>query len=139
MPDGFVTARTCYDHLAGEMAVQVLEAMLEAGWLAPEGRDYTVSARGRRQFEALGIDLEQIGATRRPVARSCVDLTQRRPHLAGALGAALLECCVRNGWVLRTAGSRVVTITPKGHAAFRDKFGVAAAATHARLSTPTSS
>lgn len=119
VPRQFLQSRTCYDHLAGEVAVQVLENLLKARWLTAQGNDYTVTALGARQFAALGIDLEAARATRRSFARACVDLTQRRPHLSGALGAALLDYAVARGWVLREKRSRVVTITPKGHAGFR--------------------
>ena len=74
---------------------------------------------GNEKLSALGIDLNRLRKTRRSFARGCVDLTQRRPHLAGALGAALLELYVERGWILRTPRSRVVSITPKGHAAFK--------------------
>ena len=119
MPRQFLQSRTCYDHLAGEVAVQVLEDLVKARWLAAQGNDFAVTALGAKQFAALGIDLEAARATRRSFARACVDLTQRRPHLSGALGAALLDFAVARGWVLRDKRSRVVTITPKGHAGFR--------------------
>ena len=124
MPSQFLQARTCYDHLAGEMAVKVLEAMLQANWLVAEGKDFSPSPLGKKKLHELGIDVDQQSNSRRAFARCCVDLTQRRPHLAGVLGAALLDLYVSDGWILRTARSRIVTITPKGHQAFRKKIGV---------------
>lgn len=126
MPPQFLHARTCYDHLAGEIAVQLLQTMLDEGWLAGAGQDYELTPAGTQQLTALGVSVEPAPGSRRPFARCCVDLTQRRPHLSGALGAALLAMYVREGWLLRAPRSRVVSITPKGHAAF------------ARLLAPTS-
>jgi DNA-binding transcriptional ArsR family regulator len=122
VPIQFLNARTCYDHLAGEMAVQVCEAMLKAQWLAHEGRDFRVTRLGEKELAALDIDLEAARRSRRVFARACVDLTQRRPHIGGALGAALLDLYVARSWILRARRSRVVTITPKGQEAFRQKF-----------------
>ena len=124
MPSHFLHARTCYDHLAGETAVLVLQAMLEARWLINSGRDFEATRLGQEKLAALGIDLSLDCQGRRAFARSCVDLTQRRPHLAGALGAALLDLYVRDGWILRAPQSRVVSITPKGHSAFKKILGV---------------
>jgi len=119
MPKQFLQARTCYDHLAGELAVQILLAMLKANWLSSVGQEFEVTQLGRKKLTVLGIDLSQACAGRRAFARGCVDLTQRRPHLAGALGAALLDLYVREQWILRTPRSRLVSLTPKGRAAFR--------------------
>lgn len=129
MPSQFQQARTCYDHLAGEMAVQVMQAMLTAGWLVDTGDALDVTALGREKLAALGVELRPGDQReRRPLARRCVDLTQRRPHLAGALGVALLELYVREAWVLRMPRSRIVSITPKGQAGFRRMFDRASAA-----------
>ena len=124
MPAQFLRARTCYDHLAGAMAVEVLKALLGLRWLAPEGAEYRATRLGREKLGALGVELEGEPGTRRAYARGCVDLTQRRPHLAGALGAALLDFYVRERWILRSPGSRVVSITPKGTAGFRKTLGI---------------
>ncbi len=121
-PIGFLHARTCYDHLAGEMAVQVCDAMLRARWMRAEGRDFRITRLGETSLAALGVDLAKTRDSRRAFARACVDLTQRRPHLGGALGAALLDLYVTQGWVLRSGRSRAVSITPKGSAAFSREF-----------------
>ncbi len=123
VPIQFLNARTCYDHLAGEMAVRICEAMLKARWLAAAGRDFRVTQRGEKELAALDIDLDAARQSRRVFARACVDLTQRRPHVGGALGAALLDLYVARGWILRARRSRVVTITPKGQESFRRAFG----------------
>jgi DNA-binding transcriptional ArsR family regulator len=123
LPSQFLHARTCYDHLAGEAAVQILDGMLKAKWLSPEGRDYRLTSSGERELSALGVDVETARrARRRAFARGCVDLTERRPHLSGALGAALLDLFVTRRWVMRARDSRVVTITPKGQETFRRAF-----------------
>jgi DNA-binding transcriptional ArsR family regulator len=123
-PPQFLFARTCYGHLAGEMAVRVLEAMLKGGWLAARGRDFAVTAPGERRFAALGVDIAAAQDSRRVFARACVDLTQRRPHVGGALGEALLEAYVARGWIQRHRRSRAVTITPKGHDGFSRFFSL---------------
>ena len=125
MPSQFLHARTCYDHLAGEMAVKVLQAMLKQRWLVADGHAYEATRLGAEKLSALGIDPNRERKARRTFARGCVDLTQRRPHLAGVLGAELLDLYVRQGWILRTPRSRVVSITPKGNEAFKRKLGVA--------------
>ena len=123
VPIQFLHARTCYDHLAGETAVQVCEAMLNARWLTAERRDFRVTRLGEKKLAALNVDLAAARESRRVFARACVDLTQRRPHIGGALGAALLDLYVARGWILRARRSRVVTITPKGQEALRRTFG----------------
>lgn len=124
MPPQFLHARTCYDHFAGETAVKVLQAMLDERWLVRTGQEFKATRLGREKLAALGIEPGSERKGRRAFARGCVDLTQRRPHLAGTLGASLLDLYVREGWVLRSPRSRVVSITPRGRDAFRRKLGV---------------
>lgn len=123
VPIQFLYSRTCYDHLAGETAVKVLASMLKERWLTADGRDFRVTRLGEKKLAALDVDLAAPRRSRRVFARACVDLTQRRPHLGGALGAALLDLYVARGWILRARRSRVVSITPKGQEAFRRTFG----------------
>jgi len=118
----FLRARTCYDHLAGETAVRVCEAIVKARWLIAEGRDFRVTRLGQEKLAALDIDLASVSRAKRAFARACVDLTQRRPHLGGALGAALLEAFLARGWILRMPRSRAVSITPRGSEAFARLF-----------------
>lgn len=124
IPIQFLHARTCYGHLAGEMAVKVLEAMLKQRWLSADGRDYSVTRLGEAKLAALDVDVATARKRRRVFARACVDLTQRRLHLGGALGDALLDAYVARGWVQRHRRSRVVNITPNGNEAFRRAFGM---------------
>jgi DNA-binding transcriptional ArsR family regulator len=123
VPVEFLHARACYEHLAGETAVKVLEGMLRARWLAADGKDFTVTALGEKKLGALGVDLGQARASRRVFARTCLDLTERRAHLGGALGGALFQLYVARGWILRQRRSRVVHITPKGREGFRTLCG----------------
>jgi hypothetical protein len=85
--------------------------------------DFAVTGLGEAKLAALDVDLVAARQPRRVFARACVDLTQRRPHLGGALGDALLDLYVARGWVQRQRRSRVVSITPKGHENFRRVFG----------------
>jgi DNA-binding transcriptional ArsR family regulator len=141
-PVQFLHSRTCYGHLAGEMAVRILSALLEARWLTPirvaatpgsRGRtaqptvamsDYAVTTTGEARLSALGIDCDALRSERRVFARACVDLTERRAHLGGALGEALLDVYITRGWVQRQRRSRAVNITPKGEESFSRVFGV---------------
>jgi DNA-binding transcriptional ArsR family regulator len=98
-------ARTCYDHLAGRRGVELRDRLLEAGALRLVGdRDHELTPVGRRLVTALGVDPGTPARTRRVFARSCVDWTQRRPHLAGALPAALTHRLMELGWLTRAAG-----------------------------------
>ena len=101
-------ARTCYDHLAGVAGVALLDAMLAHGWLVPRARSYAITPRGAHALLRRGVDLVAADAAARPFVRPCVDWTERRPHLAGALGAALLDRLTRDGIVHRTPRSRLV-------------------------------
>ena len=122
-------ARTCYDHLAGELAVAHLDRLLERGWLsrrpgaAGDAATLSVTRGGTRAFEALGLRIDELGAGRRPLCRSCLDWSVRRPHLAGSLGAATLELCLRKRWARRVDGSRAVRFSARGEAAFAAAFG----------------
>lgn len=122
-PEQFLRARTCYGHLAGEMAVNVLVAMLKGRWLCADGPGFALTEAGEAHLAALGIDLSAAHRPRRVFARACVDLTQRRPHLGGALGDALLELYIDRGWIQRHPRSRAVTLTPAGREGFRRWFG----------------
>ena len=108
----FKQARTCYDHFAGEFAVGLLDALLDAQWLEPTGREYQLTAKGETGLIHLGVDIDIVRQERRVFARPCRDISERRHHLGGALGAAILAACVAQGWVLRSKRSRVVNITP---------------------------
>jgi DNA-binding transcriptional ArsR family regulator len=116
-------ARTCYDHLAGRLAVGVAHALVGQGVLRPRGDEYQVLAAGVRWFDGLNIDLATMRAGRRKLTRQCLDWTERKPHIGGALGAALLGKCLSAGWIARLPNTRAVRITDSGSRAFRDLMG----------------
>jgi DNA-binding transcriptional ArsR family regulator len=108
-------ARLCYDHLAGELAVKLALAFERKGFLAPEGkRDYRLTPLGETFFADWQIDLAALGTRRRAFARRCLDWTERRDHIAGALGAAICEKLLSFRWIVRTPQSRVVHLTARG-------------------------
>jgi len=120
----FIHPRTCYGHLAGETAVRVLEAMVKAHWLVPSGRDYVVTEAGETKLVEIGVDVVGARNKRGVLARGCIDLTQRHPHLGGALGDALLVLLLERGWIQRMRGSRAVLITATGRTNLRRLFGI---------------
>lgn len=98
-------ARTCYDHLAGRRGVELRDRLLATSALRRTGdRDHALTAHGERLIAAIDIDLDQLRSSRRIFARSCLDWTQRRPHLAGALPAAITSTFVARGWLERGPG-----------------------------------
>ena len=110
-------ARTCYDHLAGALGVALLEALRRQRLLTPE---LEVTQRGAARFGELGIDVGSLARLRRPLTRPCLDWTERRHHLAGALGAALASRFLELGWIERRPESRAVRVTDKGRRAFAE-------------------
>lgn len=122
--DALRLARTCYDHLAGRLGVSVTDAMVRRRLLRPMGRDYLLTASGDRVLGRLGVDVEKARRERRVFARQCLDWSERRTHLAGALGAALARRCVHLRWVHRVAGERTFTLTPPGRRGLRTWFGI---------------
>jgi DNA-binding transcriptional ArsR family regulator len=106
-------ARTCYDHLAGRLGVRLLDAMVCQGFVTT-GDQVTVTPRGRGWLTRLGGSLAKPTGSRRPLARTCIDWTERRPHLAGSAGAALLGVMVEGEWVRRRPGARALAVTDLG-------------------------
>jgi DNA-binding transcriptional ArsR family regulator len=107
-------ARTCYDHLAGDIAVSVFDGLLARDFLAETGAGLAVTRKGIAGFSRLGIDMGALGDGRRPLCKSCLDWSERRNHLGGALGAALLDHIVARGWARRQGRSRIVAFSPQG-------------------------
>jgi DNA-binding transcriptional ArsR family regulator len=98
-------ARTCYDHLAGRRGVELRDRLLDVGALALAGeRDHRLTALGRGLVAGLGVPVDDLDHTRRVYARVCLDWTQRRPHLAGALAAAITARFLSLGWLARASG-----------------------------------
>ncbi|MBJ7312143.1 ArsR/SmtB family transcription factor [Rugamonas sp. CCM 8940] len=113
-PDRLRHARTCYDHMAGTVAVALHDQIATQGWLAGGGADYALSPAGEAGFARAGVDLAALRKLRRRFACPCLDWSERRPHIGGALGAALLQLALRRGWVERELDSRALTVAAKG-------------------------
>jgi DNA-binding transcriptional ArsR family regulator len=111
-------ARTCYDHMAGELAVRVLDTLLARAWLVDNDGAIETTDAGARTLADWGIDLTRQRAKRRRFACTCLDWSERRAHLGGALGAALLEHWCESGWVERDDKPRVLRVTPAGRRNF---------------------
>ena len=118
-------ARRCYDHLAGSSGVAVLKALVGGRYLAADLDGYRLTEKGRAWFEAAGVDLAAAEGASRTFARPCMDWTERRSHLAGALGAGLLAALTEQDCVRAAAVPRALTITPKGRAFLRKSLGIA--------------
>jgi DNA-binding transcriptional ArsR family regulator len=114
-------ARTCYDHLAGALGVALFEALQRQRLLTGE---LEVTKRGAKRLGQLGIDIEELAGRRRPLARRCLDWTERRHHLAGALGAALTKRFLELGWIERLPTSRAVRVTKEGRRALDRELAV---------------
>jgi DNA-binding transcriptional ArsR family regulator len=121
-------ARTCYDHLAGQAGTAFFAALLDGGLIEADGRmpyeeSYEVTAKGEERLQELEIDLARLRAARRRFAGQCLDWTERRPHLNGALGAALTGQMIQMGWFVRGRMSRALVLTDDGRTGLQDVFG----------------
>ncbi|WP_405939617.1 winged helix-turn-helix domain-containing protein [Streptomyces sp. NBC_00726] len=122
--DAEARARTCYDHLAGRLGVALADAMTARG-LVDTGSGIAVTPAGRAWLAGT-LDYRPPAGARRPLVRTCLDWTERRSHLAGALGAALCTAALDRGWVRRVGSGRAVKVTPEGGTAFAELLGVEA-------------
>ena len=115
-------ARVCYDHLAGDLGVLAFDAFRKHRWIAHDESGLTLSKSGAEFCRELGIDVDAARASRRPMCRVCLDWSARRHHLAGQVGAQLLERCYELGWARRRRGTRIVDFTPRGEREFLRLF-----------------
>jgi DNA-binding transcriptional ArsR family regulator len=120
-PQVLRAARTCYDHIAGTLGVLLHDRMRELRWF---DHAYELTPAGSNAFEALGIDVEAARGLRRRFAFACLDWSERRPHLAGALGAALLQMALKRKWLQQDLDSRVLTVTRIGRRELLTRFGL---------------
>jgi DNA-binding transcriptional ArsR family regulator len=127
-PNRLRAARTCYDHLAGILGVALHDRLLALEWMTRRdatSRDaYDVTAAGTKALGALGADVEAMRAMRRRFAFGCLDWSERRPHVGGALGAALLGIALKRKWVVQDLDSRALEVTRYGRREMVSRFGV---------------
>ena len=121
---GIKYCRTCYDHLAGYAGVLLVEALEDKGVLLKSGNEYTVSSKGWKWFSSFNISEDQFIRVRRPLARQCIDWSERKPHLAGQLGAVLLQKMMERKWLKAVRGSRELIVTPSGGTSLYDLLGI---------------
>lgn len=117
-------ARACYDHLAGDLGVKLFDSLKQMGCLESLDGEVFLTAYGRDFLVDFGIDMERLAQRRRVMCRPCLDWGIRRPHLAGAVGAALLERLIELGWAERPDCSRRIDFSPTGERAFLEHFGI---------------
>ncbi len=124
-PPRLRAARTCYDHMAGAVGVVLYDRLQALGWLTPTGASgrYEATTSGAAALEALGVDVAAARAQRRRFACDCLDWSERRPHLGGALGAALLTLALRRRWLEQDLDSRALSVTPLGRRELASGFG----------------
>jgi len=117
-------ARMCYDHLAGVTGVAVTEGLTARDAIGERDGAWVLGPAGARVFAEVGIDVGRVPCRTRPLLRPCMDWTERRHHLAGGIGAALSAELAQRGWVRRQEGSRIVMVTPDGHAGLDAWLGI---------------
>jgi DNA-binding transcriptional ArsR family regulator len=126
-PNRLRGARTCYDHIAGSLGVALHDRFQTLGWLLPGSGDdaeCNLTPKGTTAFETLGIDVEATRLLRRRFAYACLDWSERRPHLGGALGAALLNAALKKRWVAQDLDSRALSVTSLGRREMLARFGL---------------
>lgn len=117
-------ARMCYDHIAGHLGVSIADALVEKGALVALDTDYELTAKGTALFADLGINPAELKRTKRVFARQCLDWSERRHHVSGAVGAALADLAFDRGWIARAAERRVLIVTPFGQREMKALLGV---------------
>lgn len=117
-------ARTCYDHLAGKVGVALTERLLEWNLIEEGGRDFVIPTDGISWFQEFGLDLDALRSGRRHFARQCLDWSERRHHIGGALGAAIANRLVELHWVERMPAGRAVAVTKQGKTGLAEKLNL---------------
>ena len=117
-------ARICFDHLAGRLGVEVTDSLVAREYVAPDGEVAEITRAGARFFTGFGVELATLRATRRRLCRLCLDWTERRPHIAGAVGAAITRRFFDLGWMERVKRGHAVVVTPSGRRGFQKTFGI---------------
>jgi DNA-binding transcriptional ArsR family regulator len=117
-------ARICYDHLAGRLSVDLTDSFVARGYIVLDDEGAEITAAGTRFFTEFGIELPTLRSTRRHFCRLCLDWTERRPHIAGAVGVAITKRYFDLGWMERMTRSHAVIVTPLGRRGFQETFGI---------------
>jgi DNA-binding transcriptional ArsR family regulator len=128
-PNRLRAARTCYDHMAGTIGVLLHDRFKALGWLSTatgsrRADSYDVTPNGAKAFESVGIDIDATRMLRRRFACACLDWSERRPHLGGALGAAVLKVFLNRKWIVQDLDSRVLGVTSFGRREILTRFGL---------------
>lgn len=117
-------ARTCYDHLAGELGVKITQALLDREIVTLGDREYVVTEKGGEWFLQFGINIREASKNRRIFAKPCLDWSERRYHISGWLGAAIATRIFDKGWISKIPKNRAVRLTDKGMKGLKDEFGI---------------
>ena len=117
-------ARMCYDHIAGRLGVAIADALVQQGALQVLDTDYALTPKGAALFQGWGVNPDDLKRSKRVFARQCLDWSERRHHVAGAVGAALANLAFDRGWIIRGPERRVLVVTPKGQHDMKTHFGV---------------
>ncbi|PLR85643.1 ArsR/SmtB family transcription factor [Bacillus sp. V33-4] len=117
-------ARTCYDHLAGNLGVKITDSLISMGMIKEQQKDFIITEKGEQFFLSLQIDIQQVKRKRRSFSHKCLDWTERRPHLAGALGNALFEKLLELKWIKRIPQTRAIKITSVGKTGLKELFSI---------------
>jgi len=120
-------ARVCYNHLAGDMGVQLFDSLIDRRLLRMEGASLNLSKKGCAFVGGFGIDIDDLASQKMPLCRECLDWSERRSHLAGSLGRAFLTRLEEKGWARRERGTRIVRFSHAGEKAFARAFPVLSA------------
>jgi DNA-binding transcriptional ArsR family regulator len=122
--DGLHFARTCYDHAAGRFAVLVADALVKQRVLENSDHDFEVTAKGTAFFSGWGIDVPQLASKQRRLNRACLDWTERRFHVAGSLGTAMLQAFLAKKWIARSREPRLLRVTYEGRVALNRELSL---------------
>ena len=126
-------ARMCYDHLAGRLSVDLTDSLVAREYIVLDDEVAEITTAGTRFLTGFGIELPTPGSTGRHFCRLCLDWTERRPHIAGAVGVAITERCFDLGWIERMKGGQAVIVTPSGRRGFPRTFGIDASGAGDRM------
>lgn len=122
VPSGIKYSRHCYKHLAGYVGVLLTDKLLEREYIYPEGKGFRLTEEGRNWFESMGINIDELKEDQPKFAKQCLDFSERRSHLGGRLGDALMKSLIAKGWIEYVPDSREMKVTEKGKTEFEEKL-----------------